>query len=1137
MKIKRNIRLKYELNGNIFSQRGDIDFGGDIQRVRKFVEKINQKKELIKIPEPALRTGLINGVDIIFEVYNYLLKIYKKEINQENLNEELHEYLREEMGDEDLEKILISYLEEFPPPAIFNNELTPKEYLEKEIGNRKNEVLLLEDLIILWIGNENPSFTQYLEFFDDEILEKTTNYSIFLEKTITFFENKPPFGPKNESIIEMLQEPSREHPNSIKDQLEYILKNWSHLIGDLYYKILLALDLINEEERLRGLGAGESKVYVYDLSEEEHYTPDKDWMPKVVMIAKNVYVWLDQLSKKYGRNITKLHEIPDEELDILSNRGFTALWLIGVWDRSQASKTIKRWCGNPEAEASAYSIYDYVISPDLGGPDSFYNLKERAWRRGIRLACDMVPNHMGIVSKWTIEHPDWFISLPYPPFPSYSYTGANLSGHPNIGIYLEDKYYTRTDAAVTFKHVEFNTGITRYIYHGNDGTHLPWNDTAQLNYLLPEVREAVIQKIIEISRIFPIIRFDAAMTLTKKHYQRLWFPEPGTGGAIPSRAEHGLTKEEFDKAMPNEFWREVVDRINIENPDTLLLAEAFWLLEGYFVRTLGMHRVYNSAFMNMLRDEDNAKYRQVLKNTLEFDPQILKRFVNFMNNPDEETAIKQFGTGDKYFGTCTLLVTMPGLPLFGHGQIEGFKEKYGMEYRRAYWNEEIDWDLVKHHEDTIFPLMKKRYLFADVEHFVLYDFWEGDHVNEDVFAYSNRYGNEKALVIYHNKFAETRGYIKNSVAFKGTKESETLTQTTLAEALDLPKDNYCIFKDFKTGLEYIRKNADLHEKGLYIELFAYKVYVFMEFQVVRDNEFFHYAKLHEFLGGRGVPNIQEALQQIIYQPLHNALSELLNKNMYEKILNMRMIDSNALEEIAAKLHSFFQLVKKYTNRHVIDDSIIVEEILTKIKIIKSMELLISEISIPQDLKRFLIDLPPQDEFENAILLTWNFIHLIGKLNSKENHERESIYWIEEWRLTEVMRNILEKFKFQNTNEIENAIALIKIMILYQKWFFNIDINDKKSEHLLIQIFGDNLIKSFLKVNQFQGKLWFNAEAFDSLIKWLSLLAIINSFVKKDSYSHERLKDFLITMRSWKSAALKSEYQVKNVIDIIKSKNL
>ena len=54
-----------------------------------------------------------------------------------------------------------------------------------------------------------------------------------------------------------------------------------------------------------------------------------------------------------------------------------------------------------------------------------------------------------------------------------------------------------------------------------------------------------------------------------------------------------------------------MDRVAAEVPDTLLLAEAFWMLEGYFVRTLGMHRVYNSAFMHMLRDEDNAGYRTV----------------------------------------------------------------------------------------------------------------------------------------------------------------------------------------------------------------------------------------------------------------------------------------------------------------------------------------------------------------------------------------------------------------------------------------------------------------------------------------------------------------------------------------------
>src|SRR5205823_14501249 len=228
-------------------------------------------------------------------------------------------------------------------------------------------------------------------------------------------------------------------------------------------------------------------------------------------------------------------------------------------------------------------------------------------------------------------------------------------------------------------------------------------------------------------------------TLAKQHYQRLWYPVPGTGGAIPSRAEHGLTKPEFDAAIPNEFWREVVDRCAAEAPGTLLLAEAFWLLEGYFVRTLGMHRVYNSAFMNMLRDEDNAKYRQVIKNTQEFDPEILKRYVNFMNNPDERTAVDQFGKDDKYFGVCTLMATLPGLPMLGHGQVEGFSEKYGMEFRRPLLEEDPDARLVERHEREIFPLLAKRDLFAEAGSFLLYDFFtESGTVDEDVFAYSNR---------------------------------------------------------------------------------------------------------------------------------------------------------------------------------------------------------------------------------------------------------------------------------------------------------------------------------------------------------------------------------------------------------------
>ena len=50
----------------------------------------------------------------------------------------------------------------------------------------------------------------------------------------------------------------------------------------------------------------------------------------------------------------------------------------------------------------------------------------------------MVPNHMGIDSRWVIEHPEWFLQVPSPPFPSYTFNGPDLSSDQRVAIVLED---------------------------------------------------------------------------------------------------------------------------------------------------------------------------------------------------------------------------------------------------------------------------------------------------------------------------------------------------------------------------------------------------------------------------------------------------------------------------------------------------------------------------------------------------------------------------------------------------------------------------------------------------------------------------------------------------------------------------
>jgi len=327
------------------------------------------------------------------------------------------------------------------------------------------------------------------------------------------------------------------------------------------------------------------------MAELNHTTHPNNWARDLVLIAKNTIVWLNQLSQKYRREIKHLDQIPEEELGDLSTRGINGLWLVGVWQRSPASQKIKHLYGRLDAISSAYSINDYTIADELGGEDAFLELKHTAKFHGIHLACDMVANHTGLDSPWVIHHPERFITIDENPRREFEFNTQNLSDYPSTAIYLEDGYYNQSKAAEVFKYQRKSESRERFIYHGNDGTSMPWNDTAQLNYLNPETRRAVLNEIIAVANKFDIIRLDAAMTLIKKHFKRLWFPSKGGEKFIPTRGNFNMTEEEFDRFMPEEFWKEVITELKSKAPHTLLIAEAFWLMEKFFLNEIKMHRV------------------------------------------------------------------------------------------------------------------------------------------------------------------------------------------------------------------------------------------------------------------------------------------------------------------------------------------------------------------------------------------------------------------------------------------------------------------------------------------------------------------------------------------------------------------
>ena len=1147
--IRKSSRLKYQIEENLFTLSGDLVIV-NFRMARILAEKINRQLKAEGKADKQTSAGQLNALGLMHEIFHFLIRHYEEKVNPGVMARGI-DFLRNSIGSESLNRICLAFLNEFPPMDILRGKVSPQNYLSGHTGSKPNHEIILEELILLHLENINPSVFPLEELYSDKDLSSATPYQKLLSGINDFFRNEKTFGNENLPLITFLKKPILSSPHSIEGQLEYIRINWGiYIPRELLEKLLRSKDLILEELKLFlqfGGGKPTPPVPVYEVDEEylrrlkeklargellsedesryyyseiEKFTEDIDWMPNVVMIAKNIFVWLDQLSKKYGRAITMLDQIPDEELDTLARWHFTALWLIGIWERSSASRKIKQLTGNPEAAASAYSLYDYIIANELGGEDAFQNLKIRAGQRGIKLASDMVPNHTGIYSKWTVEKPEYFLQSDYPPFPGYSFNSPNLSDDSRVEVRIEDKYYSREDAAVVFQRRDAFTGSVKYIYHGNDGTHMPWNDTAQLNLLNPETREALIQTIMHVARKFPIIRFDAAMTLAKKHYQRLWFPQPGTGGDIPSRSDYSMTRQAFDEAMPFEFWREVVDRINTEMPETLLLAEAFWLMEGYFVRTLGMHRVYNSAFMHMLMKEENSKYHELIKNTLEFNPEILKRYVNFMSNPDEETAVNQFGKGDKYFGIAVMMVTLPGLPMFAHGQVEGYSEKYGMEYKRAYYNEYPDDYLVRRHEAEIFPLLKKRYLFSQVKDFEFYEFIDDfGNRNENVFAYSNRSGNEFVLVIYNNCYARTGGSINYSSGKVEHEGNKSVKVRKLAEALGFKYyyKNFYTFTNHCTKLEHIVSGNDIFENGMHVSLEGYEYKVFLNFSEVHD-ENGEYYKLCQNLNGTGAPSISSAVNQIRLLPLHESLYNLFSKEFFESSMSSCFINSKEEISNGIKLPQVFvdrEMEMKITafcdeaNRIVhfrFDKSQIIKRINSEFHAIKNFSIGLTglkarktaNISLTQ-LEDALKILPGSKEAGAAKIL---FIYSILKPLLEQNAGKEAVLF-DGLQLSNALEEIL-KSSGHNIEAIYQDILLIKIFIIKEQLLIDELFSDQyPPREFISELISGKEACEYVLLNEFGGEIYFNKERMEELCGWLFTLGcILISEGRKDSYRHK-----------------------------------
>jgi len=486
-----------------------------------------------------------------------------------------------------------------------------------------------------------------------------------------------------------------------------------------------------------------------------------------------------------------------------------------------------------------------------------------------------------------------------------------------------------------------------------------------------------------------------------------------------------------------------------------------------------------------------------------------------MSNPDEETAINQFGKGDKYFGVAVMMLTMPGLPMFGHGQIEGFSEKYGMDYKQAYYSETPDEHLVWRHNKELFPLMKMRYLFSQVENFEFYDFIDknGD-LNQNVYAFSNRAGNELVLVLYNNSYYETEGSIVFSHPKMVSSNGGMKRPHHITELINIKpyREYYYIYTDHRTQLQYLISGKEIVENGFRIQLFGYQYRVCLHFREVYDREG-KYEKLYYLLNGKGVSSVDEELKEMELLPLHSRYENFFSYDNIEKIrtyLNYKPDKKKKEAEISLpgkldnELNALISEFNNYINEKKTGEKVekkFHQQLSSSRDFYRSWMSLNNRKSVTKWMKSCDEILPVNSKVEtNREYLTFINLILLKQLFSKKSDSEKIHIFFDDLLLHKPINNIIQKQS--NGISIHQRIELIKTLLtafLFEKKKSQAKAAGKKSGSISAKkqnetdilsfiktLLAENIVHKFLRVNEFEGTTYFNKERFEELSKWILL---------------------------------------------------
>jgi hypothetical protein len=355
----------------------------------------------------------------------------------------------------------------------------------------------------------------------------------------------------------------------------------------------------------------------------------KTWPKHPVIYEISTWVWLDDLSRKYGKPLT-LATVPEQEWEAIAAGGFDAVWFMGVWERSPAGIEISMKnqglledfrralpdFAPADNVGSPYCIRRYIVDRHLGGPEGLAAARATLARRGIRLILDWVPNHVAPDHPWVSAHPEYFVPG----------NDEDLRHDPASFVRIGGKVLAL----------------------GRDPFFPAWPDVLQLNAFEPGLRKAVVGALSHIAEQCDGVRCDMSMLMLNTVFERTWGQRAGATPAI-------------------EYWTTVIPAVKASHPDFRFIAEAYWDLE-WELQQKGFDFCYDKKLYDRMEKDTAESVRQHLL----ADRSYQEKIVRFIENHDEPRAAATF-PGGKGRAAAVAILTLMGGKLLYEGQFEGRK--------------------------------------------------------------------------------------------------------------------------------------------------------------------------------------------------------------------------------------------------------------------------------------------------------------------------------------------------------------------------------------------------------------------------------------------------------------------------------